>query len=400
MRYLFSLFTAFLLLAFWIFSLPFLWVAGRCFSRAPHEILFWTNEGFRMAPSRVRSYRFAEECNRMGTDASVLSFWDHIEHFTGLPPYYTTPQHKVLTAYRGLLRGVRSRAGIIVVQRPMYDVASVVSLKLLYGRAVKIWIDVDDWIFMYNLFPGRININFRHTVPLLAAVSEGCIVAGLHLEQELKKYFDRVEIIPTFVDANKFVPNNETSVKSSSSQVVFSWVGTLFEPAVIEDILFIADALNSLQDRRAVLEIVGDGEHRPIIENKVAALTDTLSVHFLGWLEPDSMPDYLTSIDVGLYCLRTQTDFTRSKSPTKLFEYMACAKPTVSTDFGEAPRFIEHGVTGFLAKEKDDFVECCRRLVDDPELRAIIGRNARRKIEEEYNLQAGTKRLSQILLGD
>jgi glycosyltransferase involved in cell wall biosynthesis len=296
-----------------------------------------------------------------------------------------------------LLRGISSKAGIVVVQRPMYDVASIVSLKLIHGKRVKIWIDVDDWIFMYNLFPGGVNINFRHTVPLLALFSEGCVVASLHLEKELENYFERVEIIPTFVDSNKFVPSNETSV-NSSQEIVFSWVGTLFESAVIDDIIFIADALNSLQDRRVVLEIVGDGEHRTTTEKRVSLLLDTLSVRFLGWLEPDTMPDYLKSIDVGLYCLRTKTDFTRSKSPTKLFEYMACGKPTVSSDFGEAPRFIEHGVTGFLAKEKQDFVDCCRRLAQDPELRMTMGRNARRKIEKHYNIQAGVKHLINVLL--
>lgn len=397
MPYLLSLLAAFFLLVFWILSLPFLWVAGRFFGRDPEKILFWTNEGFRMAPSRVRSYGFAEVCDRIRGNASTLSFWDHIEHFTGLPPYYTTPPHKVWTSYMAVLWGMRSKAGIIVVQRPMYDVASIVSLKLIYGKRVKIWIDVDDWIFMYNLVPGGININFRHTVPLLAILSEGCVVASLHLEKELEKYFERVEIIPTFVDSNKFVPSNETSV-NSSREVVFSWVGTLFESAVIDDTIFIADALNSLQDPRVVLEIVGDGEHRTIIESRVALLAETLNVRFLGWLEPDRMPDYLKSIDVGLYCLRTKTDFTRSKSPTKLFEYMACAKPTVCSDFGEAPRFIEHGITGFLAKEKQDFVYCCRRLAQDPELRMTMGRNARRKIEKDYNLQNGVKSLINVLL--
>jgi len=54
----------------------------------------------------------------------------------------------------------------------------------------------------------------------------------------------------------------------------------------------------------------------------------------------------------GLLPLIQDTKFNKSKSPTKLFEYMAMAKATVSSDIGESSYVIKDGDNGFLAKNK------------------------------------------------
>jgi glycosyltransferase involved in cell wall biosynthesis len=118
----------------------------------------------------------------------------------------------------------------------------------------------------------------------------------------------------------------------------------------------------------------------------------------LGWREPETMVQYYAGIDVGLYCLTVQNEFCKSKSPTKLFEYMACGKPSVSTNYGEAPRFIEHGVTGFLASDFDEFARCCAVLLNDRDLRLTMGRNARKQIESQYNIARGARMLQEILI--
>lgn len=91
------------------------------------------------------------------------------------------------------------------------------------------------------------------------------------------------------------------------------------------------------------------------------------------------------------------TKFNRAKSPTKLFEYMAMAKPTVSSEIGEAGRIIQNGVNGFLAKTKEGFIEGMERLIINPDLRKDMGDKARKTVEERYSLDVLTKQLSEIL---
>lgn len=386
-----------LLMACLVVIFPALWIYARFHPRKKGRVLFWTNEGFCVAPSRVRSYRFCREAVKMGIEAAVLSFWDHLEGFTGLPPYRSTPAHKVWLLLRSTMAAVSDGAGIIVAQRPLYDVLSLLALKLMYPWSLRIWIDVDDWIFDYVLAPPPANVRFSTTLPLHALIAEGCFVSSRHLEQEMNKNFKRVVTVPTFVDHELFRPSTAAKEDSSEGRVVFSWIGTLFLPPAVNDILFLAEVLESLHDPRVVLEVVGDGEHLTEVRSKVRQTCPNLTVSFLGWREPDAIPAYMQSIDVGLYCLTTHDDFCRSKSPTKLFEYMAVAKPSVSTAFGEAPRFVEHGVTGFVASGFEEFAACCSRLANDPELRMSMGRNARKRIEEAYNLSHGVKIIQQTL---
>jgi glycosyltransferase involved in cell wall biosynthesis len=379
----------------WIVFFPAFWMYARFYPRIPSRVLFWSNEGFRVAPTRVRSYGFSRELEKIGADTRVLTFWDHLAHYQGLIPFKTTLGYRTRLTLRAMMAAVRSRAGIIVFQRPFYEFMSVVSLKLMYPLGLSMWLDVDDWIFDEPLTGPGTKITFRNLLAAYVPISDGCIVSSLHLEQEMKKYFRRVEIIPTFPDHTLFKDNNEP--KHDHEAIVFSWIGTLFMDQVKRDVLFLVEVLESLKDPRVVLEILGDGRFMEETRKEAEQIACHITVSFLGWREPQTVPSYVNGIDVGLYWLGTRNDFCASKSPTKLFEYMACGKPTVATDFGEAPRFIEHGVTGFVASTAEEFAKYCSLLVADPELRRSMGQRARNKIETEYNISCAASKLSEIL---
>lgn len=382
----------------WIVFFPALWLYARFFPRIPTRVLLWSNEGFRVAPPRVRCYGFARELKKLGVDVSVLTFWDHLAHYTGLPPFRTTLGVRTRLTFRAMMEGVRSRAGVIVFQRPFYEFMSVISLKIMYPFTLKVWLDVDDWIFDYPVTPPPGELTFRNMLPIYRAVSTGCVVSSARLDTEMRKHFTKVAIIPTFPDGVVF--NNSPAKVREDKAVVFSWVGTLFREEVARDVLFLVEVLESLKDPSVILEIVGAGEYLEYTRSRAHAIAAHTQLSFLGWREPREIPAYLKTVDVGLYCLTTHDDFCASKSPTKLFEYMACGKPTVSTNFGEAPRFIEHGVTGFLANDAGEFAECCGLLVADPRLRSEVGIRARNRIESEYNLSVAAGSLRKVLLTD
>jgi glycosyltransferase involved in cell wall biosynthesis len=388
-------FSSLFLVVIWIVFFPALWLYARFYPRMSSRVLFWSNEGFRVAPTRVRSYGFCREMVKLGVDADVLTFWDHLAKYEGLIPFRTTLGFRTKLTFRAMMAAVRSRAAIIIFQRPFYEFMSVVSLKLMYPLGLRIWLDVDDWIFDEPLTPPPASITFRNMLAVYAAVAEGSVVASLRLEEEMSTYVTRVEIIPTYPDHTLF--RTSTSEEAHADRVVFSWIGTLFMEQVKRDVLFLVDVLESLQDRRVVFEVLGEGRFLDETRREAERIAHHANVVFLGWKEPDAVPAYLQTIDVGLYCLTTHNVFCASKSPTKLFEYMACGKATVSTDFGEAPRFIEHGKTGFIAADKDGFARCCELLLGDASLRREMGENARRKIETEYNLESAGRTLKALL---
>jgi len=107
--------------------------------------------------------------------------------------------------------------------------------------------------------------------------------------------------------------------------------------------------------------------------------------------------DYLATIQIGLLPVASRTKFNRAKSPTKLFEYMAMSKPTVSSKIGETAHIIKNGENGFLAKTREEFIEKMQVLIQNSDLRQRIGEKARQTIEEGYSLKVLGKRLYEIL---
>lgn len=107
-----------------------------------------------------------------------------------------------------------------------------------------------------------------------------------------------------------------------------------------------------------------------------------------GWT--NNTESYLRSIDftVGLAPLR-DTVFARSKSPLKALELAALGIPCIASNIPPYSKFVLHGVTGFLVNNGREFEAALAELVGDPELRAEMGRNARRQAAKHTIEQHG-----------
>jgi glycosyltransferase involved in cell wall biosynthesis len=70
-------------------------------------------------------------------------------------------------------------------------------------------------------------------------------------------------------------------------------------------------------------------------------------------------------------------------------ESMACGTPVVGFDATGPRDTIEHGVTGYLAEpyDADDLAEGIGWVLDDPELRSMMGKQARARAVEQYDIE-------------
>lgn len=86
------------------------------------------------------------------------------------------------------------------------------------------------------------------------------------------------------------------------------------------------------------------------------------NVHRLGRRPYETVPSYLKNAQVGLIPFR-QDELVRSVNPIKLFEYLACGLPVVSTDWEELRRL---DTPADLCGSVDEFVAVIERNIAAP----------------------------------
>jgi len=79
--------------------------------------------------------------------------------------------------------------------------------------------------------------------------------------------------------------------------------------------------------------------------------------------------------------------FNRSKSNLKFLEYTAYNAVTVASDFGPYKNTIEDGETGILVSDNRDWYDKVRELIEDEEKYNYILANAKKLVEEEFNIK-------------
>ncbi len=362
------------------------------------RIIFITREGYNLSGARVRCYNFARALRQYGIDTEVFSFADDLGARYGEREFEMGIFEKIkynMQAFRILLK--KEKNSIFFLQRLNYHTLAPFLVSLI--KKNRFIFDCDDWnirenpIYYLGIFPSS---KMEFLIRKIAKYANICIAASLFLKDYFEKFNSKVYYIPTGVDTDVFNPQNNNN---DNTKIIFSWIGTAYHMEMGMNIKFILNSFSLLADKYSniFLDLVGEGKYFDEIKNNLNNFRYKNRIKINGWILPDRIPDYLSKIDVGLLPLIQNTKFNTAKSPTKLFEYMAMAKPTVSSNIGEPSHVIRDGENGFLANTKEEFVEKMRHLIESPALCRRMGDRARETIEKDYSLKILGKRLYEIL---
>lgn len=84
------------------------------------------------------------------------------------------------------------------------------------------------------------------------------------------------------------------------------------------------------------------------------------------------------------------------KSENRLTLLMASGLPVIATPIPSYEKIIQHGVNGFFADTRKDWIECFNML-QDPELRYQIGIKARNSVVEAFSMEAQALKFIKII---
>ncbi|MDI6774386.1 MAG: glycosyltransferase family 4 protein [Verrucomicrobiota bacterium] len=190
---------------------------------------------------------------------------------------------------------------------------------------------------------------------------------------------ERVEIVPTVIDLNRYPPAPERP----SHVFSIGWIGS---PATARYLPTVQPALaQACAGVPARVVLVGSG---PMDFGAVPT-----EIH--EWTEAREVAD-VRSFDVGIMPL-ADNPWEKGKCSYKLIQYMACGKPVVASPVGHNMEVVQHGVNGYLAKTHDDWAQALTRLRVAPELRRRMGEAGRKRVESRYCLQVTAPRLAEWL---
>ena len=158
--------------------------------------------------------------------------------------------------------------------------------------------------------------------------------------------------------------------------------------APVKDHFFFLDAIESLEsqtNKEIKIFIVGDGELRKEIEQRVQLLKNKgIDIVMTSWIF--DIAQFNAGMDI--MCLTSKNEGT----PVSLIEAQASNLPVISTDVGGVADIVLENETGFIISRKDkvSFIEKLKLLVENDEIRNQM----KSKGWEHVHLKLSYKRLA------
>jgi glycosyltransferase involved in cell wall biosynthesis len=216
-------------------------------------------------------------------------------------------------------------------------------------------------------------------VPLLQR-SQTAFCGNAYLQNYVRNYCARSEIIPTTLDITRYVPTK----KSPTSRPVVGWIGS---PSTWKFCASLTPTFTALVEAKTMSMRVVGAQH---------AANHSLPFEFRDWVEANEIND-IQGMDIGIMPL-PDAPWARGKCGYKLIQYMACGLPVIASPVGVNAEIVQHGVNGFLATTDDEWRIAINTLARDPELRNRMGAAGRARVEQHYSIQQYGPRMAKLIL--
>ena len=201
---------------------------------------------------------------------------------------------------------------------------------------------------------------------------------------------DKISLVENGVETDLFGPDpSGDRVRRElgfEDKFIVSYIGTL---GLAHGLQVVMQAAKELQDTVPDIQFlfVGEGADKDRLVSLAAALGLT-TVRFLSQQPRDKIPSIIRACDLCLVLLRKASVF-ETVIPTKMLEFMACARPVILGVDGQAREILESARAGvFIDPEKPEpLVKAVKQLYLDAALREKLGRNGREYIVANLSRQ-------------
>jgi teichuronic acid biosynthesis glycosyltransferase TuaH len=230
------------------------------------------------------------------------------------------------------------------------------------------------------------------------------ITVSAFLVNYLKKIgISRATLIPNGADLKIFKPGLDPEALDSNlaqrlkKSTVIGFVGTIDRWIDFQTVLTSLKELSRRIDDLKLLVVGGKmvTDYYDEIKHEVqeAGLQDR--VIFTGIVSHSKVPYYVNLMDICLIPMKPDIRLNQARCPDKLFEYLACGKPVVSTRLSEVIRSGKNAVKFY--DDAESLTEVLYKIAKDASLRDSMKRAAL-EIAKNHDWRSITEEYRRVLL--
>jgi glycosyltransferase involved in cell wall biosynthesis len=213
---------------------------------------------------------------------------------------------------------------------------------------------------------------------------------------------EKIFVVENAVDANLFSRHRlGVDLKrklGAEEKFVVSYIGTMGNAHGLETLVEAATVLHESAPNVLFL-LVGEGAEKARILS-LARSRGLTNMRFVDQQRREKIPAYINASDACLVLLK-RAELFKTVLPTKMLEFMACARPVILGVDGHARSVMEQANAGIFVPPEDPatLAEAVARLAANPALCESLGRNGRRHVLQYFSRQQ-TARLYLDILQD
>lgn len=277
------------------------------------------------------------------------------------------------------------RYDIVYVHLWVTPLGAPIFERMVSGLAKKMIFDIDDLVYLKDIkskaTPFISKLKGAQKPIYLMRKADHVITCTPYLDNFVRELNPNTTDISSTVDTDAYKERSDYSIKEE--QVVIGWSGSLSTSKYVH---LLDEPLRKLGEKlNFKLLVLGDKDFS----------IPGVNVEALAWEKSIELPT-IARFDIGLYPLPDE-EWVLGKSSLKAIQYMAMGIPTIATAIGTNFRVIENEVSGILVNNEEEWIDAILRLASDQSLREKIGRNARKKVVENFSIEANKSTYINIL---
>jgi colanic acid biosynthesis glycosyl transferase WcaI len=223
-----------------------------------------------------------------------------------------------------------------------------------------------------------------------------------HLMRHWRVPAEKIAVVENGVETHLFTPSPPAANDSLRRQLgiaerfLVTYIGTMGNAHGLETLLDAAAQLRH-QNPKVLFLLVGEGAEKARIQS-LAESSGLDNVRFLDQQPRETIPAFISASDACLVLLK-KTDVFKTVIPTKMLEFMSCARPLILGVDGQARQIVEDAGAGLVIEPENSaaLAQAITQLAANRELGESLGQKGREYILRNFSRREMAEKYIDVL---